>query len=94
MDPKYIGGMIPLGNVSPPGHTSPVEHIYFSLNTDDKVPLYAPADGWITHIMANSKLNKIGEYNFDSYVLTYTICNGLVLDFAGYTDVIQPIINN
>lgn len=39
MDPKYIGGMIPLGNVSPPGHTSPVDHIYFSVNTDQNSTL-------------------------------------------------------
>lgn len=41
--------------------------------------------------MADSKQAKNGEYNFDSFVLTYTICDGLILDFAGYTDVIQPI---
>lgn len=87
MDPKYIGAMIPLGNVSPPGHTSPVDHNYFILNSDDKVPLYAPADSWITHVMANSVKGNDGQYHFDSYVVTYTVCNGLVLDFAGYNDV-------
>ena len=92
MDPKYIGSMIPLGNVSPPGHTSPVDHIYFNVNSDDQIPLYAPADGWITHIMANSvKKTATDDYKFDSFVVTYTICDGLVLDFAGYTDVSQSI---
>ncbi|MCX6808779.1 MAG: hypothetical protein NTW50_03890 [Candidatus Berkelbacteria bacterium] len=92
MDPKYIGSMIPLGNVAPPGHTSPVDHIYFNVNSDDQIPLYAPANGWITHIMANSaKATATSDYKFDSYVVTYTICDGLVLDFAGYTDVSQSI---
>ncbi len=92
MDPKYIGSMIPLGNVSPPGHTSPVDHIYFNVNTDDQIPLLAPADGWITHVMANSvKATATSDYVFDSYVVTYTICDGLVLDFAGYTDLTKTI---
>ncbi len=92
MDPKYIGSMIPLGNVSPPGHTSPVDHIYFNVNTDGHIPLYAPADGWITHVMANSvKKDANSPYVFDSYVVTYTICDGLVLDFAGYVDVNQSL---
>lgn len=92
MDPAVISAMIPLGNVSPPGHTYPVDHIYFVVNTDDPVPLYAPADGWITHIMANSeKKTTDSEYEFESFVVTYTICDGLVLDFAGYNDVVQPI---
>jgi len=92
MDPKYIGSMIPLGNVAPPGHTSPVDHIYFEANTDGHIPLYAPADGWITHVMANStKKDANSDYVFDSYVVTYTICDGLVLDFAGYVDVNQSL---
>ena len=92
MDPKYIGSMLPLGNVAPPGHTSPVDHIYFNVNADGHIPLYAPADGWITHIMANStKATATSDYKFDSYVVTYTICDGLVLDFAGYVDVNQSI---
>lgn len=92
MDPKYIGSMIPLGNVAPPGHTSPADHIYFNVNTDDQIPLLAPADGWITHVMANSvKATASSDYVFDSYVVTYTICDGLVLDFAGYTDVTKTI---
>ena len=92
MDPKYIGAMIPLGNVAPPGHTSPVDHIYFEANTDGHIPLYAPADGWITHVMANSTKKDAGsDYVFDSYVITYTICDGLVLDFAGYTGINQSL---
>ena len=55
MDPKYIGSMLPLGNVAPPGHTSPVDHIYFEDNADGHIPLYAPADGWITAVMADSQ---------------------------------------
>jgi|GEM_PF-1214468 len=92
MDPNAIAAMIPLGNVSPPGHTFPVDHIYFMVNTNEPVPLYAPADGWITHIMANSiKKTTDSPYEFESFVVTYTICDGLVLDFAGYNDVVQPI---
>lgn len=91
MEPKYIAALTPLGNINPPGHTAPVDHIYFTVNSDDKIPLFAPADGWITNVMAGSEKDANGNYNFTSYVLTYTICDGLILDFAGYNDVIQPL---
>lgn len=92
VDPKYIAGMTPLGNVTPPGHTYPIDHNYFAFNTTEKVPAYAPADSWITHIMVNStKKTTDSPYVFDSIVVTYTVCRTLILDFAGYTDLVQPI---
>ena len=93
MEPKYISGLIPLGNINPPGHTSPVDHIYFATDYDGRIPLYAPADAWITSIIAILQQDNTGNYTTTGYVVQYTVCKGLVLDFASYTDIIQPIKN-
>ncbi|MHA1431871.1 MAG: hypothetical protein ACTSRV_15990 [Candidatus Freyarchaeota archaeon] len=42
--------IIPLGNVGPPGHTFPSDHIYFVLK-DGSYPVVAPASGVITEIV-------------------------------------------
>lgn len=96
IEPKYISSLTPLGNINPPGHTSPVDHIYFAANSDEKIPLYAPADLWITNIITLAF--DVGRgFEQRNYALQYTICDGLILDFAGYTDIAQPLkdeINN
>lgn len=91
MEPKYISQLTPLGNINPPGHTSPVDHIYFATDFRGKIPLFAPADATITNVTEILQANSSGKYLPQGFVLTYVVCDGLVLDFASYTDVIQPI---
>lgn len=91
MEPQYIFSLTPLGNINPPGHTSPVDHIYFSTSFEGQIPLFAPADAWITEITALSTNDGTGKYIPNGYVLTYTVCDGLVLDFAEYTDLIPEL---
>lgn len=91
VDPKYISAVTPLGNINPPGHTSPVDHNYFSTNYEGKIPLYAPADSWITSITSIMKKEKNGEYKTKGYTLRYIICDGLELDQANFTEIIQPL---
>ncbi|MBA4421340.1 MAG: hypothetical protein C0391_09355 [Anaerolinea sp.] len=87
MDPQYISGLIPLGNINPPGHTSPVDHIYFDTMYEGRIPLYAPADAWITHVTEILYQDDTGNYISSDFGLTYTLCKGLVLDLAGYTGI-------
>jgi hypothetical protein len=91
MEPKYISQLTPLGNINPPGHTAPVDHIYFATDFRGKIPLLAPADAVISNVVEILQENGSGKYIPEGFVLTYVVCNGLVLDFASYTDVIQPI---
>jgi len=91
MEPKYISALTPLGNLNPPGHTSPVDHIYFATEYDGKIPLYAPADAWITQITEISNQDSSGNYVTNGYALTYVICRGLELTFASYTDLAANI---
>jgi hypothetical protein len=91
MEPKYISTLTPLGNINPPGHTSPVDHIYFSTNYAGKIPLLAPTDASITHLTEILKADGSGKYNPTGYVVRYVVCDGLVLDFASYTSLIKPL---
>ena len=91
MDPKYISQLIPLGNVNPPGHTGPVDHIYFATEFRGRIPLLAPADGWITNLTEILKADSSGKYIPTGFVVRYIICDGLVLDFASYTSLIKPL---
>lgn len=91
MDPKYISALTPLGNINPPGHTSPVDHIYFATDFAGRIPLLAPADAWITNLTAILQADSKGNYLPIGYVVRYVVCDGLVLDFASYTELIKPL---
>jgi hypothetical protein len=91
MEPKYIAAMTPLGNINPPGHTSPVDHIYFATTYDGKIPMWAPADATITEVTTIGFERTPGKYAVEGYVLRFEVCNGLQLDFANYNDVSDTI---
>ena len=91
MDPEKISALIPLGNISPPGHTSPADHIYFATKETGKIPVYAPVDSWITEVTEVSQQNSAGLYVPKGYVLTFTVCDGLILDFANYTELVPAL---
>src|SRR5262250_950870 len=44
LDPSVISSITPLGNLNPPGHTLPTNHIYFFHGTPG-LPVAAPAGG-------------------------------------------------
>jgi|GEM_PF-4043001 len=39
IDLDKVSSIIPLGNIAPPGHTSPVDHNYFNTLSEEKIPL-------------------------------------------------------
>ena len=60
-------GLVPLGNLAPPGHTFPTDHIYFHINRIDmsdwylgtvEVPVVAPGDVWITAVTFSEALSN------------------------------------
>lgn len=91
MKPEFIAALTPLGNINPPGHTSPVDHIYFETTYDGKIPMGVPADATITSITTISKEKTPGKYEVEGYTIKYVICDGLELDFANYNDVVESI---
>ncbi len=86
IDMDKITSITPLGNLNPPGHTSPVDHNYFSTDSDEKISVYAPADAWVTSIISVAMDAGQGFEPY-GYVIRLTICDGLVLDFANNTDI-------
>jgi hypothetical protein len=91
MAPEKISALIPLGNLNPPGHTSPVDHIYFNTLARGNIELYAPADAWITQATEILEQTPTGDYKPREFTFTYTICNGLEITLAGYTNITQSI---
>ena len=49
LEPSEITDIVPLGNLNPPDHTLPTNHIYF-FHTPTNVPVAAPAAGTITEV--------------------------------------------
>jgi len=92
---KHITSITPLGNLNPPGHTSPVDHNYFSVDTDNKVPVYAPADGWITDLVVIlAKDEKTSKYVDRWITLDIEICQGLKLTLANLTEASSILKDN
>ncbi len=71
-----IRGLVPLGNLNPPGHTFPSAHLYFYIRTEDPtdpasstaiVPVFAPAHMWITSVTITEYLSTdtpLTDYSF------------------------------
>ena len=95
IDLKVVAAILPLGNISPPGHTSPADHNYFDGVSSDKVAVYAPADGWITNITTIlAKDEKTGKYNNRGITIDIEICKGLTLTFANLTEASSILKDN
>jgi hypothetical protein len=59
VDPAVLDFILPLGNLNPPDHTLPSDHIYFYVGFlrpgVRNVPVVAPGDGTITTILRSSR---------------------------------------
>ena len=82
--------IVPLGNLNPPGHTFPSDHIYFynripPAPATTPAPVYAPGDGTVQFILTSGVESQIGVrtggfiYYLDHIVLDATIRIGATL---------------
>ncbi|MGE3959480.1 MAG: hypothetical protein AB7H96_22390 [Vicinamibacterales bacterium] len=80
--------IVPLGNLNPPGHTFPTDHIYFYNRLPNAppgapVPVYAPGDGVVQFILGNGAESQVGVrtgrfiYYLDHVVLDAAIRTGV-----------------
>lgn len=73
-----LQNIIPLGNLNPPAHTFPTNHLYFHLKgfrgdfLDNTAPAVAPVDIWITRIRS-SEYTMRGQ-RIKDYKLDFTVC--------------------
>jgi hypothetical protein len=83
-----IQQIAPLGNLNPPGHVFPTDHIYFyptpfSSGTRS-VPLVSPGNVTITVALLHRRSGG-GQPNFDDYTLTFWACTDVRMVFAHVT---------
>ena len=91
IDPSAILWITPLGNLNPPLHTLPTDHIYFYFanpNTGgspqvSRVPFYAPGDGTVTWMLGGagqeSKIQVRQTSTFTYYVDHVILASGITL---------------
>lgn len=87
IDSQKIISISPLGNLAPPGHTFPTEHMFFHITagnaTTETVSLRAPADVYLTLI-------SIG-HGFTQDPVDYTIYFALCKDVFGYYNHVKEL---
>lgn len=62
VDPAAVRWITPLGNLNPPGHTLPTDHIYFYIANPDagespvarRTPVYAPGSGTVFFVIGGN----------------------------------------
>ncbi len=87
--------IIPLGNLNPPGHTHPTDHLYYGLPYDEEsgqrhlVEVRSPADGRITSIDVSTKTEE-GVVSFD-YSLRFVLCPERTVKFGHITELSAPL---
>ena len=84
----------PLGNLGPPSHTVPVDHLYFMIHYGDPSPLtniYAPGDIRIMKITFQDMwIDDV--FQFRDYKLDFASCNTRKVSLAHLTTVIPEIL--
>jgi len=70
-----VDSITPLGNLAPPDHTLPTQHMYFHLS-ETRVPLSAPTDIVITRLSSNEDLVR----GYKDYGMQFALCD----DVNGY----------
>jgi hypothetical protein len=84
IDPAAIRWITPLGNLNPPGHATPTDHIYFYFADPDRgelpearrTPFFAPGDGTITNVFATEPVDRklfIRSTNTVSYYVDHLV---------------------
>ena len=93
-----IVGVVPLGNLNPPGHTQPTDHVYLWLSgsetgwPSDKVLLVAPGPGTIIRIGRMTNTSIRGE--FTDFSLTIEICPGREIKLGHISSLSAALIDN
>lgn len=83
MDKGVIEALTPLGASNPPGHTFPVDHIYFHGPTDGQPEnVYAPGDGIISNISLWTAYDDSNTVIGNDVTLTIGLCHGVEVVMA------------
>ncbi|MCH7493047.1 hypothetical protein IID19_05735 [Patescibacteria group bacterium] len=76
IDLENFESIVPLGNLSPPAHTFPTDHIYFNFKEGvQDIPVYAPGDVTITEI--SSTYQSWADPPYTDYSINFSLCEGV-----------------
>jgi len=95
MDYVDINGIVPLGNLNPPGHVFPTDHIYFYLangggGTPPAMPVYSPGDLVVTQVRASEHLGA----GFADFTLTLSPCEEITVVFMHLSALLEDIFGD
>ncbi len=83
IDVGSIRDLTPLGNLGPPGHTFPTDHLYFYApftGTRMEIPVVSPGDVVLSEVTKRTRLS--GQPSVIEYSMTFFPCADLNLYFA------------
>ena len=84
VDVSIIRDLTPLGNLNPPGHTLPTDHLYFfayfDVTTAELIPVVSPGDVVVSEVTRQTRLS--GAPSVIEYSMTFFPCADLSLYFA------------
>ncbi|MBN1328319.1 MAG: hypothetical protein JXA54_02490 [Candidatus Heimdallarchaeota archaeon] len=84
VDMDRLENIVPLGNLNPPGHTYPTDHMYFFTNTmtyPDGFDIFAPGNMTITNI-AKVTYNPPQGSTSEDYTIEFTVCSHITGRFG------------
>jgi hypothetical protein len=93
-------GIVPLGNLNPPGHTFPTDHIYFFLGRSDpqdpagapaETALYAPGHIWITSVVFVEHL--YADPPFTDYTIRFSPCRQIEAYFMHVSSLSEELLS-
>jgi len=95
VDIKYIASLTPLGNSNPPGHTFPVDHVYFegygAKGSWPRMPFYTPGDSIISKVMQEKAYDADGNHIHTTYAIDFNLCKGVKVVAAGESELMPQI---
>lgn len=96
VDPKDFISITPLGNLNPPDHTIPTDHIYVVIKQDNKIDpsraktVRAPGDITITRV-SHDTAKKQGAIFSDDYAFNFSPCKQVRLNFGHVNTISQEL---
>ena len=96
LDIDSILSIVPLGNLNPPSHTFPTDHIYFHLTRregadhPDIATLYSPGDLTITRVSASEHVNA----DFTDYSIFFELCDDITVMFYHASSLAESIFGD
>lgn len=96
IDPKHLLSVTPLGNLNPPDHTIPTDHIYLVTKANNEIhpelarKVVAPADITISRI-SHSIAKKSGKIFTDDYSIDFSSCKDIQAKFGHVTKLSEKV---